>query len=449
MAQGSAGQQQPRQAAEGTAVPVAVNSPDATAVTPRQRKAFISAFGGWMLDGYNAGIFGLVLGPALTELLPRSGYSADTGNIAFFGELGVAMFLFGWGCSFLWGPIADRFGRVPALMASILVYAVFTFLAGFSTDIWQLNIFRLLAAVGIGGEWSLAGTFVSESMPEKRRVFFGGLLHSGTYWGFLLGALVNLAIGSLVGWRWMFFIGVLPALFVLYIRTQVRDDTEQWKAARAAHRGDAFWSSLGRVLRPPYRTRSLANAAIVTVGLLGFWASSQYLPTAIKGLATQGGYDAATGAALGSTGTAVLSLLTALACIGAPALCERFGRRRTLFVLFALMIVGIAGGYAIAYPQHNLVLFFVFVVVMGIGGADFAVFTIWLPEQYPTSVRASGFAFSTTMSRFIAALGTFAIGWGISSVGIALPLALTAIPFLLAFALLRFSPETRGEVLPE
>jgi hypothetical protein len=94
-------------------------------------------------------------------------------------------------------------------------------------------------------------------------------------------------------------------------------------------------------------------------------------------------------------------------------------------------------------------LFFVFVVVMGVGGADFAVFTIWLPEQYPTEVRASGFAFCTTMSRFLAAGGTFLIGYGIATEGIALPLALTAIPFLLAFWLLRLSPETRGQALPD
>lgn len=423
---------------------------DPDRVSPRQRKAFISAFGGWLLDGYNAGLFGLVLTPALTELLPESGYEADAANIAFFGELGVAMFLFGWGCSILWGPVADRFGRVPALMASILVYAVFTFLAGFSQDIWQLNVFRLLAAIGIGGEWSLAGTFVSESMPERRRAFFGGLLHSGTYWGFLLGALVNLAVGELLGWRWMFFLGVLPALFVLYIRTQVKQDSERWTAARTIVRrkGNVF-SFLAGVLRPPYRTRSLSNAALVTIGLLGFWASSQYLPTAIKGLATRSGHSEATASALGTIGVAVLSLLTALGCIGAPYLCNRFGRRRTLAVLFILMIIGIAGGYGLAFPADNLPLFFVFVVVMGVGGADFAVFTIWLPEQYPTSLRASGFAFSTTISRFVAAAGTFAIGWGISTAGISLSLALTAVPFLLAFALFGLSPETRDEVLPD
>lgn len=423
-------------------------NPSAT-VTPRQRKAFISAFGGWMLDGYNSALFGLVLGPALTELLPRSGYTASEGNIAFFGELGVAMFLFGWGCSILWGPVADRFGRVPALMAAILVYAVFTGLAGFSTNVWELAVFRLLAAIGIGGEWSLAGTFVSESMPEKRRVFFGGLLHSGTYWGFLLGALINLALGSFVGWRGMFFIGVLPALFVLYIRTQVREDTERWKTARDERTaGPGFWTALGTVLRPPYLKRSLVNAALVTIGLLGFWASSQYLPTAIKTLAAGNGWNEAGGAALGSFGAAVLALFTALGCIAAPSLCHRWGRRRTLAFFFATMIVGVGGGYALAFASGSIAWFFVFVVIMGIGGADFAVFTIWLPEQYPTAVRASGFAFSTTISRFIAAAGTFAIGYGISNAGIALPLALTAIPFLLGFWLLRLTPETRDQVLP-
>jgi MFS family permease len=419
-------------------------------LTKQQRRAFFSAFGGWSLDGYNAGLFGLVLSPALTDLLPRSGYPATAGNIAFFGELGVAVFLFGWGCSFLWGPVADRYGRVPVLMASILTYAFITILAGFAQDVWQLSVFRLLAAIGIGGEWSLAGTFVAESMPERKRVFLGGVLHSGTYWGFLLGAVVNLFVGLVVGWRWMFWLGVLPALFVLYIRSQVHGDTKHWQAkvGRAEQR-PAYWSFLRGILRPPYRRRTLNNALLVTIALMGYWASSQYLPTAIKELALRAGHDAHGAAMLGTLGAGVLALVTALSCLFAPLLCQRLGRRRALAVFFTLMVVGIAGGYAWAYPAASVPLFFVFVVVMGVGGADFAVFTIWLPEQYPTEVRASGFAFCTTMSRFLAAGGTFLIGYGIATEGIALPLALTAIPFLVAFWLLRLSPETRGQVLPD
>jgi len=82
-------------------------------VTRAQWKAFFAAFGGWPLDGYNASLFGFMLSPAMVELLPRSGIPADQSHIAFFGELGVAIFLFGWGCSFVWGPIADKYGQVP------------------------------------------------------------------------------------------------------------------------------------------------------------------------------------------------------------------------------------------------------------------------------------------------------------------------------------------------
>jgi len=418
-------------------------------VTRAQWKAFLAAFGGWALDGYNASLFGFVLSPAMVELLPRSGIPADQSHIAFFGELGVAIFLFGWGCSFVWGPIADKYGRVPTLMASIIVYAVFTFLAGFSQNVWELNALRLLAAIGIGGEWSMAGTFVSEVMPEGMRARFGGLLHSGTYWGFVLGAIVNLAIGLEVGWRAMFFIGVLPALFVLYIRTQVKGDAAKWTNLEGQkHR--PLWALFAEVLRKPYRRRSLVNASLVTIALIGFWASSQYLPTSVANLVKASGNNVSHAALLGTLAAGLLSMITALACMFLiPITCDRFGRRPVMATLFVLMIIGIGGGYGLAYNSANLWLFLVFVVIMGVGGANFAIFTIWLPEQYPTAIRASGFAFSTTVSRFLAAGGTFLIGFGISSVGIALPLALTALPFLVGLALLLIAPETRGCVLPQ
>jgi MFS family permease len=114
------------------------------------------------------------------------------------------------------------------------------------------------------------------------------------------------------------------------------------------------------------------------------------------------------------------------------------------------MIIGIAGGFGWAYYQNSMPLFFLFIPILGLGGADFAMFTIWLPEQFPTEVRATAFAFCTTMSRFAAALGTFLIGYAIASAHtIGWPLALTAVPFLLGIWLAYLAPETRGQVLPE
>ena len=144
-----------------------------------QITGFLAAWFGWILDGMDAFIYALVLGPALTELLPKSGYAANTENIGFFGSIMFALFLIGWGMAFLWGPIGDRFGRTRTLAATIIVYSIFTGAAAFAQDIWQLAVFRLLAGLGVGGNWAISGTYVAEMLPEDRRKFAGGVLNAG------------------------------------------------------------------------------------------------------------------------------------------------------------------------------------------------------------------------------------------------------------------------------
>src|SRR4051794_24206122 len=157
-----------------------------TPLTPNQIRGFIAAWGGWALDGMDSFIYALVLVPALTELLPKSNIPVTPGNVGYYGGLLFALFLIGWGLSMIWGPIADRFGRVRTLMLTILCYALFTFLGAFAASVWQLALFRLLAGVGIGGEWSMGGTFVAEEWPEKRRAQGAGYMHTGYYFGIFL-----------------------------------------------------------------------------------------------------------------------------------------------------------------------------------------------------------------------------------------------------------------------
>ncbi|HVB34309.1 MAG TPA: MFS transporter [Patescibacteria group bacterium] len=418
-------------------------------ISANQWKGFIGAFGGWALDGFNQSIFGLVLAPAMTELLPKSGYPATPQMIGYFGQLGVAIFLAGWGCSFVWGPVADRKGRVPALMYSVLVYAIFTCLAGFSQNIWELFLFRFMAAVGIGGEWAMAGTLVAETMPEQKRPFFGGLLHSGVFVGLMLGAVVNYVIGIRLGWRWMFFLGLIPALFVLYIRSQTKEPERWVRVSGEAHK-TPYWAFLVKILRPPYRRRTWINVVLLFIALTGFWAGSQYLGAAIVNLGAQQGMGKAAALHLASLGLGLLSVLSIAGCLLVPWLGQWLGRRSTLALMFALMFVGIAGGYGWGYYAHSTMAFFAFIPVLGLANADFAVFTLWLPEQYNTDVRATAFAFCTTMSRFIAAAGTFLVGYAISQAHtIGYPLALTALPFLLGIWLCYLAPETRGQTLPQ
>ena len=151
----------PPSSANEASHPTAVASPS---LTRNQIRGFWASWGGWTLDGMDSFVYALVLVPSLRELLPRSGIPATKGNIGFYGSLLFALFLIGWGLAFLWGPIADKFGRVRTLMLTIVWYSVFTFLSAFVTGVWQLAILRLLAGVGIGGEWAMGGTFVAEEL---------------------------------------------------------------------------------------------------------------------------------------------------------------------------------------------------------------------------------------------------------------------------------------------
>lgn len=418
-------------------------------LTRNQKNGFFASWGGWVLDGFNATTFALVLVPSLTELLPLSGIPVTPAATSFWGGLGFALFLVGWGLSTIWGPVADRFGRARTLMLTILVYAIFTFLAGFSQNVWELIIFRFLAGIGIGGEWAMGGTFVAEEWPESRRVIGAGYLHSGYYFGILLAALANYTIGVTFGWRAMFWVGVIPALLVAFIRYGVTEP-ERWKRVETKTQKRRTFSFLSGIFTREYSRRSWGNALMLTVAMIGLWAGTVYLPAAITGLATANGASTVTAAHEASIGVGLLSVFTIIGCLIMPLLAQKFGRRKTLGLFFLLMLVGIAGGFGWAFYTGSISTFFVFLPILGLGGADFAVFTLWLPEQYSTEVRATAFAFATSIGRFVGAIVTFIVGAGIAAMGtIGTPIAITGVAFVIGLFFLGMSPETKEAALPE
>lgn len=417
-------------------------------LTSAQRSAFWGSFGGWAMDGFNWTIFALILAPAMDRLLPSIGTPATPDNVAWYGEISAALFLLGWGMAFVWGPIADRFGRKPTMMASILTYALFTALAGLSTNVWEWNAFRLLAAVGVGGEWAMAGTLLAEVIPEQGRIRFGGLMHSAAYWGVLVISAIYLLWGSALGWRGMLFVGVVPALAVFFIRRST-PEPERWQHASAKD-GRPLWQPLREVFSGPYAARTTGNLAMLVVCVIGLWAGSTYVPTALDNLAVLHHYTTTSEVHLAGAGSMIVAAFTVVGCCAIPWLAARLGRRRALLVTYILMIVGIVGSYGIAYPEHSIPLTFVFLPFLGLGGASFAVFTIWLPEQYPTHIRATAFAVNTTLSRWAAAAGTFLIGYGIHASGsLTIPLTSTAAVFVIGLGLVTLAPETNGQPLPQ
>jgi MFS family permease len=417
-----------------------------TRLTSGQIAGFWAAWSGWTLDGMDSFIYALVLSPALSELLPKSGIARTPENIGLAGSILFALFLVGWGLSFIWGPIADRFGRTRVLAGTILAYAVFTGAAALSASVWQLGLFRLLAGIGIGGEWALAGTYVAEAWPEDRRKIGAGYLQTGYYLGFFLAAALNYTVGARFGWRAMFLCGLSPVIVSVLITARVKEP-ERWKS-RASERNSK--GSLAEIFSAKYRRRTIVNAALLTVAIIGLWAGAVYEPTAIITLARKAGMSLTQASRMASVGTAILSLGTILGCLAAPGLAERLGRRKALAVYFAGMLACIALSFGWAfYLENGLKLFIGCLFFLGFFGGNFALFSLWLPEQYETSVRATAFSFATSFGRFIGAGVNFLIGAMVRHAGtMGKPVAFTALAFGVGLLIIPFAQETRGQSLP-
>ena len=419
-----------------------------TKLSRQQITGFWGAWVGWTLDGMDSVIYALVLSPALTELLPKSGYKATPANVGFAGSILFALFLVGWGLSLIWGPIADKFGRTRVLAATIFVYAIFTGAAALSQTVWQLALFRLLAGIGIGGEWALAGTYVAEAWPEDRRKMGAGYLQTGYYAGFFLASALNYTVAARYGWRAMFWCGLTPVVVAFVVLFRVKEP-ERWHQKAKVKTGGL--SSLRRIFSPPYTGRTLVNTVLLASAICGLWAAAVYAPTAIISLAKRAGMLQPQAVRMSSFGMGLLSLGTILGCLAVPPLAERFGRKRTLAFYFFGMAVCIllSFGWAFYLPQ-GLHPFIAVLFFLGFFGGNFAVFSLWLPEQYGTTVRATAFAFTTSFGRFIAAGVNFGVGALVSRMGtLGKPVAFTAIAFGIGLLVIPFGLETRGKVLPD
>ena len=431
--------------------------PTAAPVKPRQKLtrnqvcSFWAAWGGWSMDGMDSFIYSLVLVPALTDLLPRSGIPATTANVGFYGGLFFALFMIGYGTAFIWGPIADRFGRVRTMMLSIFCFSLFTLLAAFSMGIWSLAVFRFMAGVGIGGEWSIGAALVSEDWPEERRTMGAALMHTGYYIGIFFAAVANALIGSRYGWRAMFFLGGVPALLIGLIRNNVQEPA-RWETRLEEFGGQwTVFRAFAKLFSPQYRRRTIVNSLYLIVSLCGLWAGSVYAPTAMTYIAQRAGRNAAEGARLASYSTALLGIATVLGALVVPLIADWLGRRATLAIFYALMMFAIwlAFGH-VFYMNRNAVPWFLFCsVLLGLGGANFIVYSFWLPEQYGTECRASAFAFITNIGRFVAAGFTFLVGAGVRHFNaLGIPVAMMALAFIVGLALVPLGEETKGKPLP-
>ena len=190
--------------------------------SPEARKALVAASLGWMLDAFDVMLYALILTAVIQDL----GLSRETGGLMASLTLGASAI-----GGLVFGVLADKLGRTRALNLSILLYSVFTFACGFAQNVWQFAIFRIFLGLGMGGEWASGATLVSETWPEKHRGKALGIMQSCWAIGYGLAAIVVAIVLPRFGWRAVFFVGIVPAIFTLWIRRSVKEP-EMWLNSR-------------------------------------------------------------------------------------------------------------------------------------------------------------------------------------------------------------------------
>ncbi len=411
-------------------------------ITRYQWLVLFVAWLGWVFDAMDATIYAIVLHPALHELLHTPAGPASPEQIGWYGGIIFSIFLIGWAIGGIaFGIAADRFGRTKTLIATILIYAVFTGLAALSQDWWHLAIYRFLTALGIGGEWAAGAAIVAETWPEANRAKAAGILQSAWAVGFFLAAAFNLLLkGS--SWRLLFLIGIAPALVALLVRFWVKEP-ERWTQAQAHAAIPLSTIFSGRLKRATW-----VGSALAFVAVFGLWGSTNWAPTLIRELPDLKGADQAAVAASVSYAIMALNAGAIFGYLGFGPLADRFGRRP----VFAFMCLGSLIMLPATYllPTSYVGVLLLLPVLGFFNNGIFSGFPIYLPELYPTRLRATGAGFCFNAGRIFASASPFLTGWLVNALGSFNQAASTvALIYLVGLVVLWFAPETRGKPLPE
>jgi MFS family permease len=408
-------------------------------ITRAQWQVLIAAKVGWMLDAFDFMIYTM----ALNHIKTYFGFGKDLAGFLTTATLVVSAL-----GGLLFGVIADRIGRTRALMLTIIIFSVCSLGAATSQNFWQLLLWRALLGIGMGGEWASGAVLVSETWPAKHRGKAVSIMQSGWALGYMLAAVAGaLVLGDPSpqneNWRWLFAIGVVPALAVLWIRHAV-PEPEVWKQKQAV---TTKVNPFAVLFGPQLIGRTLLAIALTSAVQFAYWGLFSWLPPFLATPVSEGGAGMSV---VGSLGWIIATQVGAyLGYLSFGFIAERLGRRLTfiLFLVTAAVIVPIYGHMA-REPNVLLILspFLGFV-----GHGYFSLFGALLAELFPTAVRATGQGLTYNCGRITGALGPFTIGYlaTLPDVGLGSALALTSAFFIAGAVLIFFLPDTSGRELTE
>jgi MFS family permease len=434
-------------------------------LTRYQWLVILAAWLGWGFDVFDALLFNFVAANVVATLLQLEPGSPEARQqtVYWTGVLS-SLLLVGWAVGgVLFGWLADRIGRRRALMLTIAVYALGTAACAFANSLEQLILFRALTSLGIGGEWAVGAALVAESVPEQHRVVAGTLLQTASPLGVFLASFVNYQVAGVwfagqaqESWRYVFLCGLAPVALAMFVRFFLHE-SERWQQQAAATARPALLE-----LAAANTWRATRTAVMVSVvGILTWWAVNAFIPTLGGALANEAlraaGLDPAANAATVEAWKArasnAFNLGGLLGCFAAIPLARYLGRRPMFIGYFLASTVAILIVLGLPWTAEQRItgLFFVGLPVYGV----FSAYVFYLPELFPTRLRALGSGFAFNIGRVIAAAGPFAVGMvaaragGASAVIIDTLLWVAAVPLLGALLSLRWVIETRHRPLPD
>jgi MFS family permease len=438
----------------------AVVMPWYRSLSREQWRVLLASNLGWLFDGFEFFALFVTVGFALRQLLEPAQYAA----IPRYAGYVLATTVLGWATGgVIGGVISDYIGRKRTMIVAVLAYSLTTGLSALAWDWVSFAVLRFLVGVGIGSEWATGASIVSELWPDHARGKGGGLLQCGAGLGGILASAVWLVIGSTgpSAWRWMYLVGVLPALLTFWIRRRVPESprwersNERRRAAHALRRSGAALDGESAVLtrftmvdlfaERTIRRPLVASFLMMLSVTVAFWGVGTFIPTYVGAVAAQSGLSAAEWSGLGGL---VSSIGGVAGFISLGFLADAIGRKPVTMLFYLMCLILTPVVYLWAYDIHRLL------ILVGVFGfftqGIWAWAPIWLPELYPTRMRATAVAFTFNAPRFISCVGPIVAGSLVVTLGgYGRAATLVGLFFALGLIVAPFLPETRGKQLPE